>query len=101
MSIRTLAGDCTVRFDGRRDRTVRGRVLVVVKPDDTVLVPSNGYFGDLMAEMARRAGGIRERVDARGVSRSRPLYWLAVPTTTPTSSASPTLRPPPSFASRR
>ena len=44
MSIRTLAGDCTVRFDGRRDRTVRGRVLVVVKPDDTVLVHDiDGY----------------------------------------------------------
>jgi DNA topoisomerase-1 len=44
MSIRTAAGDCTVRFDGRRDRTVRGRVLVVIKPDDTVLVHDvDGY----------------------------------------------------------
>ena len=44
MSIRTAAGDCTVRFDGRRDRTVRGHVVVVVKPDDTVLVHDvDGY----------------------------------------------------------
>jgi DNA topoisomerase-1 len=44
MPIRTIAGDCTVRVDGRRERTVRGRVLVVVKPDDTVLVhDTDGY----------------------------------------------------------
>jgi DNA topoisomerase-1 len=44
MSIRTIAGDCLVRFDGGRDRTVRGRVLVVTKPDNTVLVhDTDGY----------------------------------------------------------
>jgi DNA topoisomerase-1 len=44
MSIRTIAGDCLVRFDGGRERTVRGRVLVVVKPDNTVLVHDiDGY----------------------------------------------------------
>ena len=44
MSIRTIAGDCLVRFDGRRERTVRGRVLIVVKPDNTVLVhDTDGY----------------------------------------------------------
>jgi DNA topoisomerase-1 len=44
MSIRTIAGDCTVRFEGRRTRHQRGRVLVVVKPDDTVLVHDvDGY----------------------------------------------------------
>lgn len=44
MSIRTIAGDCLVRFDGTRDRTVRGRVVVVLKPDNTVLVHDiDGY----------------------------------------------------------
>lgn len=38
MSIRTIAGDCLVRFDGQRERTVRGRVLIIIKPDDTILV---------------------------------------------------------------
>jgi len=44
MSIRTIAGDCLVRYEGRRERTLRGRVLVVVKPDNTVLVHDvDGY----------------------------------------------------------
>ncbi|MFO7927186.1 DUF91 domain-containing protein [Natronomonas sp.] len=44
MSIRTIAGDCLVHTDGRRGRTVRGRVLVVIKPDNTVLVHDvDGY----------------------------------------------------------
>lgn len=44
MSIRTIAGDCLVRFDGRRERTVRGRILAVLKPDNTVLVhDTDGY----------------------------------------------------------
>ena len=44
MPTRTIAGDCIVRFDGSRDRHLRGRVLVVVKPDNTVLVhDADGY----------------------------------------------------------
>jgi DNA topoisomerase-1 len=44
MSIRTIAGDCLVRFEGRRERTVRGKTVTVVKPDDTVLVhDTDGY----------------------------------------------------------
>ncbi|MFQ3319327.1 MAG: DNA topoisomerase-1 [Natronomonas sp.] len=40
----TIAGDCIVRFDGQRERHQRGRVLIVVKPDDTVLVhDADGY----------------------------------------------------------
>jgi DNA topoisomerase-1 len=43
-SIRVFAGDCTVRFEGARDRVQRGRVVVVAKPDRTVLVhDSSGY----------------------------------------------------------
>ena len=36
--VRVLAGDCTVRFDGDDDREERGAVVVVAKPDNTVLV---------------------------------------------------------------
>jgi DNA topoisomerase-1 len=44
MPTRTIAGDCNVYFDGGRSRHQRGRVLVVVKPDDTVLVhDAEGY----------------------------------------------------------
>ncbi|MCQ4333018.1 DUF91 domain-containing protein [Natronomonas sp. F2-12] len=44
MSIRTIAGDCLVRFEGRRERTVRGRILAITKPDNTVLVHDvDGY----------------------------------------------------------
>jgi DNA topoisomerase-1 len=40
-AIRTFAGDCTVETD---DRTHRGRVLVLLKPDRTVLVhDADGY----------------------------------------------------------
>jgi len=37
-STHVIAGRCTTEFDGSRDRTQRGDVLVVVKPDGTVLV---------------------------------------------------------------
>ena len=39
-----IAGRCTTRFEGTRDRHQHGDVLVVVKPDDTVLVhDADGY----------------------------------------------------------
>lgn len=46
--IRVFAGDCITTFEdearGDRDRTQRGRVVVLVKPDDTVLVhDADGY----------------------------------------------------------
>jgi DNA topoisomerase-1 len=37
-SISMLAGDCTVRFEGREEREERGAVLLIEKPDGTVLV---------------------------------------------------------------
>ncbi|MDG5777915.1 DUF91 domain-containing protein [Haloarculaceae archaeon H-GB2-1] len=41
---RVLAGECTTIADGPRDREHRGDVLVIVKPDNTVLVhDSDGY----------------------------------------------------------
>lgn len=43
-TIRLFAGDCTTTFEGARARTQRGRVVVVVKPDRTVLVhDADGY----------------------------------------------------------
>ncbi|MES3516705.1 MAG: endonuclease NucS [Natronomonas sp.] len=44
MSTQIITGDCLVRFDGRREQTVRGRVVVLLKPDNTVLVhDTDGY----------------------------------------------------------
>jgi len=41
---RVLAGECTTTFEGSRNREQRGEVLVVCKPDNTVLVhDSDGY----------------------------------------------------------
>ena len=41
---RVLAGECTTTFEGARERTLRGHVVVVVKPDNTVLVhDADGY----------------------------------------------------------
>ena len=43
-SARLFTGDCTTTFEGTRDRTTRGRVVVLVKPDRTVLVhDADGY----------------------------------------------------------
>ncbi|MFB6164420.1 MAG: DUF91 domain-containing protein [Haloarculaceae archaeon] len=41
---RVLAGECTTTFEGTREREQRGDVLVVCKPDNTVLVhDAEGY----------------------------------------------------------
>ncbi|MFB6301383.1 MAG: hypothetical protein ABEH78_00760, partial [Haloferacaceae archaeon] len=43
-TVRVLAGECTVRFEGSRERTQRGHVIVVIKPDRTTLVhDADGY----------------------------------------------------------
>lgn len=42
--MRVFAGECTTDFEGSRDQTRRGAVVVVVKPDNTVLVHDiDGY----------------------------------------------------------
>ncbi|MES3160044.1 MAG: endonuclease NucS [Halorubrum sp.] len=42
--LRVLAGDCTVTERGDRTRTHRGRVVVLIKPDNTTLVhDADGY----------------------------------------------------------
>ncbi|WP_224448371.1 endonuclease NucS domain-containing protein [Haloprofundus salilacus] len=42
--MRLFAGDCTPTFEGAREQTQRGHVVVLVKPDGTVLVhDADGY----------------------------------------------------------
>lgn len=42
--IQVIAGECTTTFEGTREREQRGHVVVVVKPDKTVLVhDAEGY----------------------------------------------------------
>lgn len=42
--IQVIAGECTTTFEGTRNREQRGHVVVVVKPDKTVLVhDAEGY----------------------------------------------------------
>ncbi len=54
----------TIPVSGTGSAAMEAAIANLVEPGDTVLAPSNGYFGDRMAEMARRAGGTVERVDA-------------------------------------
>lgn len=43
-SMRVYAGECTAEYEGTVDRTARGHVVALVKPDDTVLVHDrDGY----------------------------------------------------------
>jgi DNA topoisomerase-1 len=65
-AIRVLAGECAVRYEagGETERALRGDVVVVVKPDDTVLVhDSDGYQP---AAWLTRPGVVRYTRDARG-----------------------------------
>jgi len=54
----------TIPVSGTGSASMEAAFGNLVEPGDTVLVPSNGYFGDRMASMAERAGGTVERVDA-------------------------------------
>ena len=65
-AIRVLAGECAVRYEsnGKTERDLRGDVVVVVKPDDTVLVhDADGYQP---AAWLTRPGVVRYTRDARG-----------------------------------
>ncbi|MFC3960029.1 pyridoxal-phosphate-dependent aminotransferase family protein [Halovivax cerinus] len=54
----------TIPVSGTGSAAMEAAFGNLVEPGDTVLVPSNGYFGDRMASMARRAGGDVVTVDA-------------------------------------
>ena len=54
----------TIPVSGTGSAAMESAVANLTEPDDVVLVPDNGYFGDRMASMVRRAGGSVGRVDA-------------------------------------
>ncbi|WP_257297624.1 alanine--glyoxylate aminotransferase family protein [Haloarchaeobius sp. FL176] len=54
----------TIPVSGTGSAAMEAAIGNVVEPGDTMLVPTNGYFGGRMAEMARRAGGDVVHVDA-------------------------------------
>ncbi|MFC4407528.1 pyridoxal-phosphate-dependent aminotransferase family protein [Haloarchaeobius iranensis] len=54
----------TIPVSGTGSAAMEAAIGNVVEPGDTMLVPTNGYFGGRMAEMARRAGGEVVEVDA-------------------------------------
>ncbi|WP_227373557.1 pyridoxal-phosphate-dependent aminotransferase family protein [Haladaptatus halobius] len=54
----------TIPVSGTGSASMEAAIGNVVEPGDTVLVPTNGYFGGRMAEMARRAGGTIVHVGA-------------------------------------
>jgi alanine-glyoxylate transaminase/serine-glyoxylate transaminase/serine-pyruvate transaminase len=54
----------TIPVSGTGSASMEAAVANLVEPGDTMLVPTNGYFGGRMADMARRAGGEVVHVDA-------------------------------------
>jgi alanine-glyoxylate transaminase/serine-glyoxylate transaminase/serine-pyruvate transaminase len=54
----------TIPVSGTGSAAMEAAFANLVEPGDTVLVPANGYFGDRMESMARRAGGEVTRVAA-------------------------------------
>lgn len=54
----------TIPVSGTGSAAMEAAFANVVRPGDTVLVPTNGYFGGRMGSMARRAGGTVVHVDA-------------------------------------
>ncbi|MGD8495313.1 MAG: alanine--glyoxylate aminotransferase family protein [Gemmatimonadales bacterium] len=54
----------TIPVSGTGSAAMEAAFANVVRPGDTVLVPTNGYFGGRMESMARRAGGDVVHVDA-------------------------------------
>ena len=54
----------TIPVSGTGSAAMEAAIGNLVEPGDTMLVPTNGYFGGRMASMARRAGGTVVEVDA-------------------------------------
>ncbi|MFB6152674.1 MAG: alanine--glyoxylate aminotransferase family protein [Halodesulfurarchaeum sp.] len=54
----------TIPVSGTGSAAMETAFANVVEPGDTVLVPTNGYFGGRMADMVARAGGDVAEVDA-------------------------------------
>ena len=54
----------TIPVSGTGSAAMEAAFTNFVEPDDTVLLPTNGYFGERMREMTVRAGGAVVEVDA-------------------------------------
>ena len=54
----------TIPVSGTGSAAMEAAFANLVEPGNVVAVPSNGYFGDRMASMVERAGGVVVRVDA-------------------------------------
>ncbi|EJN61015.1 pyridoxal-phosphate-dependent aminotransferase family protein [Halogranum rubrum] len=54
----------TIPVSGTGSASMEAAIANLVEPGDTVLVPTNGYFGGRMQSMAERAGGDVVHVDA-------------------------------------
>jgi alanine-glyoxylate transaminase/serine-glyoxylate transaminase/serine-pyruvate transaminase len=54
----------TIPVSGTGSASMEAAIGNLVEPDDTVLVPTNGYFGGRMQSMAERAGGDVVHVEA-------------------------------------
>jgi len=54
----------TIPVSGTGSAAMEAAIGNLVRPGDTALVPTNGYFGGRMGEMVRRAGGEVVHVDA-------------------------------------
>lgn len=54
----------TIPVSGTGSAAMEAAIGNLVEPGDTVLVPTNGYFGGRMESMAERAGGTVVHVDA-------------------------------------
>ncbi|MGM0606036.1 MAG: pyridoxal-phosphate-dependent aminotransferase family protein, partial [Halobacteriota archaeon] len=54
----------TIPVSGTGSASMEAAIGNLVEPGDTVLVPTNGYFGGRMESMARRAGGSVVHVEA-------------------------------------
>ena len=54
----------TIPVSGTGSASMEAAIGNLVEPGETMLVPTNGYFGGRMADMARRAGGEVVEVDA-------------------------------------
>jgi alanine-glyoxylate transaminase/serine-glyoxylate transaminase/serine-pyruvate transaminase len=54
----------TIPVSGTGSAAMEAAIGNLLEPGETMLVPTNGYFGDRMASMARRAGADVRHVDA-------------------------------------
>lgn len=54
----------TIPVSGTGSASMEAAITNLTEPGETVLVPGNGYFGERMASMVRRAGGEPVFVDA-------------------------------------